>query len=306
MKQVFVSGSLAYDHLYTIPQVFQDVIELQKQPLSIAFNVKDRSVHFGGCSGNIAYNARLLEENFRVLGIVGHNFGEYDAWLQKNRIATDLVIRVSNDFTSQATVLTDQKGQQITFFHEGAASRSKEHREELLKHLEQHAEEIAFVHIAPNNHEFMETTLQGCRQFHIPFFFDPGQALPTFSKEELLSILPEAAGVFANEYEHNMLAKKLDIEAQALSSHVRLLITTLGEKGSRITYQGQTMEIPPGKPSVARDPTGCGDAYRAGFLSIIAKTFPNFTAETLEKAGQEGTRLATACLESVGTQNHSL
>lgn len=306
-KSILISGSLAYDYLYTFPGVFQDELIVDaKEALSVAFNVIEKTVHFGGCSGNIVFNAKLLKENFILLGIAGHDFTNYKKWLEKHGIDTSHVIYEMNEYTAQATVVTDKKGQQITFFHEGAASKSAGHRHQIRKTIADLAGTLSFVLISPNNRDFILSSIEACRENKLPYFFDPGQAMPVFTENELLQMVNSASGMFLNEYELALLEKQLHMSYKEILGMCPLLIITLGERGSKIYFGEKEIQIVPLKPKVIKDPTGCGDAYRAGFLVSIANHFPKLTPDILEEAGKLGTKLATACLEVVGTQNHAL
>lgn len=307
MQKILVSGSLAYDYLYTFPGVFQDELILESAgALSVAFNVTEKTVHFGGCAGNICFNGKLLQEGFALLGIAGHDFGDYKKWLEKHGVDTSHVIGEMSEFTAQATVVTDKKGQQITFFHEGAAGKSASHRHQIRKTVSDLAPNLKLAIISPNNRDFILSSVEACRENKIPYFFDPGQAMPIFSENELLQMVNSSAGLFLNEYELSLLMKQLNMPLQEILRMCPLLIITLGEKGSKIYFSEKEISIPAMKPKQIKDPTGCGDAYRAGFLKGIQDHFPKLTLEILEEAAKLGTKLATACLEVVGTQNHTL
>lgn len=308
MKNILVSGSLAYDYLYTFSGVFQDeLISESAGALSVAFNVTEKTVHFGGCAGNICFNGKLLKEDFMLLGIAGHDFGDYRNWLEKHSIDTSHIIGEMSEFTAQASVVTDQKGQQITFFHEGAASRSASHRHQIRKTVSDLAPHLQLAIISPNNRDFILSSIEACRENKIPYFFDPGQAMPIFSENELLEMVNSSAGLFLNEYELSLLTKQLNMPLQEILRMCPLLIITLGEKGSKIYFGEKEISIQAIKPKQIKDPTGCGDAYRAGFLKGIQEGRNlKLTPEILEEAAKLGTKLATACLEIVGTQNHTL
>lgn len=307
MSKILVSGSIAYDYIYTFPGAFQDQLILDsKGALSVAFNVTGKTVNFGGCAGNIAFNANLLGEEFVLLGIAGKDFKEYREWLNKNDINADGVIIENKDFTAQATVVTDQKGQQITFFYEGAAAKSSKYAEKIKKTVKAQKDDISFAIISPNNKDFMMASIEACAESQIPFFFDPGQAMPLFKPEELLEIVKKSIGVFLNEYEFDLLVQKLKIESGQLRGLTRIVVVTLGEKGSKIWFNGNEINIHPIKPERIVDPTGCGDAYRAGFLIGMQEGFAKLTPEVLERAGNLGSKVASACLQATGTQNHAV
>ncbi|MEK9132537.1 MAG: carbohydrate kinase family protein [Patescibacteria group bacterium] len=304
MNSILVSGSLAYDYLYTFLGDFKSEILPGEGSLSVAFNVTDKTVNFGGCAGNIVFNGKLLGEDFVLLGIAGHDFEPYQKWLTKNKIDCSNVMVEESDYTAQASVVTDKKGQQITFFYEGAAARSAG-RVNSIKSTIRNLEKIKFAIVSPNNREFMLATIAGCQAAKIPYFFDPGQAMPLFSPNELLQIVNAASGVFLNEYEFGMLQKQLKLKTDEILRLCPLLIVTLGENGSTVYFGENQIKVPTQKVKTL-DPTGCGDAYRAGFLAGIKDSFPNLTQSILEEAGKLGTKLAVACLSGVGTQNHKL
>ncbi|MEK7172036.1 MAG: carbohydrate kinase family protein [Patescibacteria group bacterium] len=307
MSSILVSGSLAYDYLLTFPGAFQDeLIDHNAGSLSVSFYITDKSVFFGGCAGNIAYNGKLLKENFILLGIAGRDFGGYEKWLNNHKIDTSNVIIEKNDYTSSANVATDKKGQQITFFHGGAAQKSNLHKKEIKAAITRNAKKIKLAIISPNDRNFILASIEGCAENKIPFIFDPGQAMPLFKAAELIEIIKKSSGLMLNEYELALLKKHTKFSQTEIFRLARLTIVTLGEKGSEINFKGKTIKIPTRKPKKIVDPTGCGDAFRAGFLATIKDSFPNLTPEILQKAGQRGTNLALACLQSIGTQNHSL
>lgn len=307
MQKILITGSLAYDQLTTFSGVFQDALSSQKsQHLSIAFPVANKQIFFGGCSGNIAYNGKLLGKDFVLLGIAGKDFNAYEKWLKKNKINTSLVIRENRDFTSEASVVTDSKGQQMAIFYPGAAAWSKKHAQKIKQIIDRLAQKLAFAHIAPNDRHFMLACITACRKNKIPYFFDPGQAMSLFSPAELRNITKHAFGLFLNEYELGLLGKLLKLKPIQISRLCTVMIVTLGEKGSDVYFQKKKLHVPSQKPRIIKDPTGCGDAYRAGFLASLAPHFPKLTPEILERAGKLGTKLAIACLQSLGTQNHKL
>lgn len=307
MPKLLITGSLAYDDLYSFPGVFQDTLRHAKnnERISIAFSVKDKSVNFGGCAGNIVFNAKLLKQDFVLLGIGGKDFGEYGKWFKRNHIDTSHVIIDKNQYTSQASVVTDKKGQQITIFHEGAAGNARTHIQKIKKTIRLLAPSLQLAMVSPNNRDFMMTVIQTCQEVGIPYFFDPGQQMPVFSRLELKQIIRKAAGIILNDYELQVLLERLKIPFSKIRKLCGLVIVTLGERGSKIFWKNEEIKISAIKPKKIKDPTGCGDAYRAGFLAEITKKFPYFTKMDLYEAGLKGAKTATACLQVVGTQNHS-
>lgn len=306
-SSVLVSGSLAYDYLFTFSGVFQDeLIDHNAGSLSVSFYITEKSVFFGGCSGNIVFNAKLLKEDFILLGIAGRDFGGYEKWLNNHKINTSNIIIEHSDYTSSANVVTDRKGQQITFFHGGAAQKSNLHKKEIKANISRNAKKIKLAIISPNDKNFILASIEGCIENQIPFIFDPGQAMPLFKSEELINILKKSAGLMLNEYELALFKKLTGLSQSEIFKLARLTVVTLGEKGAEIHFHGKTIKIPTQKPKKIIDPTGCGDAFRAGFLIGIKDSFPKLTPAILQKAGLLATRLALACLQSIGTQNHKL
>lgn len=306
MKKILVSGSLAYDYIYKFAGNFQDelIADGTTGHLSVAFNVVDKAVNFGGCAGNIAFNGKLLKKDFIMVGIAGLDFEQYEKWLKKHSIDTSRVIIENKLYTAQATVVNDKKGQQITFFHEGAAGASYDYRDELSHHIRAAAHDTQFAIISPNNRDFILTSVAACQENMIPYFFDPGQAMPVFSAEELTAITEKATGLFMNEYELELFQRAIGLKLPEILKLCPLLILTLGERGSRIYFNNKEIYVPAIKSKNPRDPTGCGDAYRAGFLAEIQNNFSNLDIPALESAAKKGTQLAAACLQIVGTQNH--
>lgn len=307
MPKILITGSLAYDQLTRYRGVFQDELLSKKSgALSIAFPVTDKRIFFGGCAGNIVYNGRLINENFLLFGMAGKDFSTYEAWLKKNHIDPSLVIRENRDFTSEASVVTDSKGQQMAIFYPGASAWALKHRAKITGTIQHLSKDLLFAHIAPNDRNFMLTCIKTCRAKKIPYFFDPGQAMSLFTPTELHHMTQNAFGLFLNEYELKLLEKHLRSPVKSIAKLCTVMIVTLGAKGSDIYYQNKQIYISSQKPKRIKDPTGCGDAYRAGFFSAIQSQFPKLTPEILERAGNLGTKLAIACLGSVGTQNHRL
>lgn len=305
MQKILVSGSLAYDYLYTFPGNFRDNFATGAANLNVAFNVSEKTVNFGGCAGNIVFNARLINEDFVLLGIAGHDFGEYKKWLNKNKINTDDVIIDSSQYTSQAVVATDEKHQQIIIFYEGAAKMSDRYADRISATVKKHASAgCCLAIISPNNKSFMMETISACKEADIAYFFDPGQAMPLFLGEELLKVCESAYGLFLNESELALLAERLKMQSSKVVEICPLTVVTLGKKGAKIYFEGKGIVIPTQKVATPVDPTGCGDAFRAGFLSVVQNHFPKLSEEILVKAGDLGTELALKCIMKVGTQNH--
>jgi adenosine kinase len=221
---------------------------------------------FGGCAGNIAYTLNMLGGEPLVMATVGDDYAQYGDRLTKLAIAQRHIRQVPGTFTAQAFITTDLDDNQITAFHPGAMNHSHEN------HVRDAAGAKLGI-IAPDGREGM---LQHAREFHaagIPFVFDPGQGLPMFNGAELTEFVRMADYVTVNDYEGRMLEERTGRALPELAKSVKALVVTLGAQGSRVHAGGRSIEIPCAKPEAVVDPTGCGDAFRAGLLYGIANGF---------------------------------
>jgi adenosine kinase len=247
---------------------------------------------FGGCAGNIAYSLNLLGGAPLIMATVGDDYMPYDERLKKLGVPQEYVRRVPGTFTAQAFITTDLDDNQITAFHPGAMNHSHEN------HVPARAG-VTLGIVAPDGREGM---LQHAREFHeagIPFVFDPGQGLPMFSGDELAGFIDQASYVTVNDYEGQLLQERTGRKLEALSKKVKALVVTQGAKGSLMMTGGRTLEIPAVVPRQLVDPTGCGDAYRAGLLYGIAGGLD------LPVAGRLASLLGSIKIASRGGQNHS-
>ena len=259
-----ICGSIAYDTIMVFPGRFKEHILAEKlHILNVAFLVPEMRREFGGCAGNIAYNLQLLGGKPRIMATVGDDAQPYAYRLEKLQLSPQHVRQVAGTFTAQAFITTDLDDNQITAFHPGAMNHSHQN------HVGD-AGAVTLGIVAPDGRDGM---LQHAREFHaagIPFIFDPGQGLPMFSGEELLEFVRQADYLTVNDYEAQMLQEKTGKNLTELAGHVKALIVTLGAQGSLIHANGGQLEIPCARPDAVVDPTGCGDAYRAGLLYGIA------------------------------------
>jgi len=262
--RTLICGSIAYDTIMVFRDRFKNhILPDQLHILNVAFLVPDLRREFGGCAGNIAYSLKLLGGEPVVMATVGDDYAPYDERLRRLKLPQDHVRRIPNTFTAQAFITTDLDDNQITAFHPGAMNHSHEN------HVHE-ANGVKLGIIAPDGREGM---LQHAREFHaagVPFLFDPGQGLPMFSGEELLEFVGRASYVAVNDYEGRMLEERTGRKIPELAKLVKAFVVTLGARGSCIHVDGQRIEIPCVKAEEVVDPTGCGDAYRAGLLYGIA------------------------------------
>ncbi|HQC29735.1 MAG TPA: carbohydrate kinase family protein, partial [Methylotenera sp.] len=260
-----ICGSLAFDTIMVFQDQFKNHILPDKiHALSVAFYVPEMRREFGGTAGNIAYNLQLLEGNPLIMATVGEDFGTYTTWLHHNKLNTAHIKTIPHSFTAQAFITTDTDDNQITAFHPGAMTESHQNSVNDVKN-------VKLAIIAPDGREGMFQHARECFEAGIPFMFDPGQGLPMFNGEELLHFIEMADYLAVNDYESQIIQDKTGLTLAQLAEKVKALIVTLGGSGSHIYADGQRFDIPCVKVEKVVDPTGCGDAYRAGLLYGIAK-----------------------------------
>jgi adenosine kinase len=292
--RTLICGSLAYDTIMVFHDRFKNhILPEQIHILNVAFLVPDMRREYGGCAGNIAYNLKLLGGEPLIMATVGDDSGLYLQRLAHLGLDASHVRQVAGSYTAQAFITTDLDDNQITAFHPGAMNHSHANRVPA-------DQGIALGIVAPDGRDGM---LEHARQFHeagIPFIFDPGQGLPMFSGPELLDFLRLADWCTVNDYEAKLLCERTGRGLEALAREVRALIVTLGAKGSEIHADGQRLEIPCVAPEALMDPTGCGDAYRAGLLHGIAQGWD------WQKTGRLASLMGAIKIAHRGGQNHKL
>jgi adenosine kinase len=259
--------------------------------LNVCFLTPEMRREYGGTAGNIAYNLTLLGEAPLLMATVGEDFEPYLARLAGLGIDAKLLKRIPGQFTAQAFITTDMDDNQITAFHPGAMNHSHENRigPELGAGL---------AIIGPDGKDGMLEHSRQCAAQGIPFLFDPGQGLPMFSGDELLEMVRLASYLAVNDYEGKMLAEKTGRPLESLAGELKALIVTLGALGSQVYAGGKCLEIPLVKAEAEVDPTGCGDAYRAGLLYGIARGWD------WEKTGRLASLMGAIKIASRGPQNH--
>ncbi|HZV39040.1 MAG TPA: carbohydrate kinase family protein [Pseudoxanthomonas sp.] len=286
-----ICGSLAYDTIMVFPDQFKNHILPDKvHILNVSFLVPQMRREFGGCAGNIAYNLKLLGGDPVPMATVGQDFAPYRAHLDACGIRLDCVRVFDDQFTPQCFITTDHDNNQITAFHPGAMSRSHEN------HVRD-VSGITFGIVAPDGREGM---LQNAREFSetgIPFIFDPGQAMPLFNGEELRDFIEQADYVVVNDYESNLLQTRTGWDEKQIVSRVKAYITTLGPRGAIIHTPEKSWDVAPAHERRVTDPTGCGDAFRAGLIYGIEKGYDWLTI------GRMGNLMGALKVEHPGTQN---
>ncbi|MBK7813063.1 MAG: carbohydrate kinase family protein [Rhodocyclaceae bacterium] len=292
--KTLICGSLAYDTIMVFNDRFKHhILPEQIHILNVSFLVPDMRREYGGCAGNIAYNLKLLGGEPAIMATVGDDSGLYMQRLDHLGIDRGHVRLVAGSYTAQAFITTDMDDNQITAFHPGAMNHS--HANSIHD-----ARDVALGIVSPDGRDGM---LAHARQFHeagIPFVFDPGQGLPMFNGEELLGFLRLADWCTVNDYEARLLGERTGHSLEALAGEVKALIVTLGGQGSTIYTDGRRIDIPCTEPDTVADPTGCGDAYRAGLLHGIARGW------AWEKTGRLASLMGALKIAHRGGQNHKV
>ena len=287
-----ICGSLAYDIIMVFDDQFKNhILPEQIDILNVSFLVPDMRREYGGCAGNIAYNLNLLGGSPLIMATVGDDFDSYASRLDTLGLSQQHIRRIQGTFTGQAFITTDLDDNQITAFHPGAMGFSEQNQ--VLD-----AKEVALGIVSPDGRAGM---LQHAHEFHaagIPFMFDPGQGIPMFGSDELLNFVRQADYVAVNDYEAKLFQDKTGKTIEELSKLTRAFIVTLGAQGSIIYADGKEMRIPTTTATKLLDPTGCGDAYRAGLLYGIQKGWG------WETTGRLASLLGSLKIASRGGQNH--
>ncbi|HEY64073.1 MAG TPA: carbohydrate kinase family protein [Caldilineae bacterium] len=291
---IIVTGSVAYDYIMSFPGRFKDHILPEKiESLSVSFLVDSMRRERGGCAPNIAYTLRLLGQRPYIVAAVGQDFGDYRRWLEEQGIDISGIRVYEDDFTASFFVSTDLDNNQIATFYIGAMRRAAE-----LSLHDVPLSDAALVVVSPNDPTAMVKYVRECKELGLPYMYDPSQQIVRLSGDELLEGVQGARVLVVNEYEFEMLKHKTGLEDEAIWERAQTTIITRGPRGSVIIEGDQRMEIPVVPPRRVAEPTGVGDAYRAGVIAGMMAGLP------WEVAGRVGSLAATYVLEEYGTQNH--
>lgn len=290
--KTLITGSLAFDTIMVFEDQFKNhILPEQTHILNVSFLVPEMTRFQGGCAGNIAYNLKLLGGDPLIMATVGEDFVSYADWLRNQGFAMDHVTTIPGQFTAQAFITTDVDNNQINAFHPGAMNFA--HHNQV-----KHAQGIELAIVGPDGREAMLQHAAQLAELGIPFFFDPGQAMPLFSGAELRNFMQQASYAVLNDYESSLLFDKTGWSLEQAAAEVEVLIITRGAQGSEIYLAGEQTLIPVAPVSKVVDPTGCGDAYRAGLLAGVANGL----------SWQQSCKLGAVCgavkIEHAGTQQH--
>jgi len=294
MGKIIVAGSIAFDNIMEFPGYFKDQIIPEKiNELSISFLVKSLKKVKGGSAPNIAYNLALIGQKAEVFGTVGGDFEEYRQWLESNGIGTGLIKVREDDFTASCFITTDLSNNQITGFYPGAMAYDI--------HLSMHdveMDDVSMVVIAPTEPAAMSKWCNELKTIGIPYLYDAGMQIPRLSSQELVEGILGARIAIFNEYEFEMMNKKTGLNADDILNTVEILVITKGVKGSVLMSGNEKVHVPAATPKRIIDPTGAGDAYRAGLLKGY------FEEAGLETMGRYASISAVYAVEHKGATEH--
>jgi adenosine kinase len=292
--QILVSGSVAYDRIMDFPGKFADHILPEKiHILNVCFVVDSLKEKFGGTAGNIAYNLALLGEKPLILAAAGKDFDRYEAWLSKHGLPVSGIRYIEEELTAGAYITTDMSGNQITGFNPGAMKYPSLQQVEGLNPRE------TLAIVAPGNVEDMIGYSRIYKQDKIPYIFDPGQQISVMSGEQLVEMITGSELLISNDYELEMIIQATGLGKGELLERTKAIISTLGENGSLLYSQQDEVAIHAAKALQVLDPTGAGDAYRAGLIKGLVM------GKELADAARMGATCASYAVERYGTQEHS-
>ena len=288
-----ICGSIAFDTIMSFQGRFSEALLAdQLHKINVAFLVPELRREFGGCAGNIAYNLKLLQGDPLIMATVGQDAGPYFERLDNLQISRRCIHTVENSYTAQAFITTDGDSNQITAFHPGAMTMS---------HLNRIADAgpVKIAIVAPDGRDGMLQHAEECAQRGLPFIFDPGQGLPMFNGTELEHFIALATHVAVNDYEAELLTQRTSLTLHEIADRVDALIVTRGEQGAEIFSKGKRFDIPCVKADQIIDPTGCGDAFRAGLLYGLTNGMD------WETTGRLGSLMGAIKIAHQGAQNHA-
>jgi adenosine kinase len=291
--KALICGSMAFDTIMVFQDRFKNHILPDKvHMLNVSFLVPQMRREFGGCAGNIAYNLRLLGDVGYPMATVGHDFDAYRQWLARAGVPLDYLRVIATEHTAQGFVTTDLDDNQIWAFHPGAMQQS--HLNDVTE-----ARGISIGIVAPDGRDGMIRHAAGFATAGVPFIFDPGQAMPLFGGEDLKAFIEKASWVTVNDYEWSVMSERTGWSEADVTKRVAALVVTRGGEGSTVFTADGKLDVPLAPARTVVDPTGCGDAYRAGLLHGLLHEL------SWEKTTRIASLMGSLKIESRGTQNHS-
>lgn len=290
--KTLITGSMAYDTIFVFEDKFQNhILPEQTHMLNVSFFAPTMRRYQGGCAGNIAYNLKLLGGEPVIMAAVGQDFQPYAKSLAENGLSDEYIKVIDDEFTAQAFIINDIDNNQVNAFHPGAMNFAHQNKVSDV-------DGVKLGIVSPDGRDAMIEHAEQFKQAGIPFFFDPGQGLPMFAGEELIKFCDQANYLILNDYESHMLMEKSGLKLDDIASRVEVLVVTKGAEGSVVYVDGETINIASAPISEAKDPTGCGDSYRAGMMFGLSKGCDWKTN------AQIGALCGAIKVESVGTQQH--
>jgi adenosine kinase len=291
-RRALICGSMAYDTIMVFDDRFaRHILPDKVHMLNVSFLVPQMRREYGGCAGNIAYNLALLGDLGLPMATVGRDFGPYREWLAARGVSAEHLRVIDSELTAQAFITTDLDDNQITAFHPGAMQHSH------LNHVAD-ARDVAIGIVAPDGREGMIRHAEEFAAAGIPFIFDPGQGLPMFDARDLERFVARASWVTLNDYEWQLVQQRTGWTVEALTTRLEALIVTRGAQGSSIYTRAGEIAVPPAPARAVIDPTGCGDAYRAGLIHGLLHGLD------WPATGHIASLMGAIKIESRGTQNH--
>ena len=289
-----ICGSLAYDTIMSFHGRFSDaILPDQLHKVNVCFLVPGMRREFGGCAGNIAYNLKMLGGDPRIMATIGVDGEPYLERLAEQELSLRNVLTIKKAFTAQAFITTDIDGNQITAFHPGAMAMSHENKVA-------DAGEVKLAIVAPDGRDGMVQNAKDCAELGIPFIFDPGQGLPMFNGDELREFIDLASYVTVNDYEAELLVDRTGLMPREIAQRLSAFIITRGEMGAEIYAGDVVLDIPCVPVDKIVDPTGCGDAFRAGLMHGIINDMDLLTC------GRLGSLMGAIKIAHQGAQSHKL
>jgi len=288
-----ICGSFAFDNIMVFQGRFKDhILPDQVHILNVSFHVPVMRREFGGCAGNIAYNLKLLGGDGAPMGTVGSDFAPYAEWMDQQGVSRAHLVTVDGAYTAQAYITTDQDDNQITAFHPGAMNESQ------LCRVDQ-VDGVTLGLVSPDGMLGMIQHAELFAAADTPFIFDPGQAMPLFNGDDLNRFADQASYLAFNDYEAKLMTERTGKSIEQLAANAKAVIVTRGGEGSLIHADGKVIEIPAAPVAQLADPTGCGDAYRAGLIYGLQNDMD------WETTGRVAGLMGAIKIEHAGTQNHS-
>jgi adenosine kinase len=287
-----IAASMAYDTIMVFEGQFTDhILPDQIHKINLSFLSPRMRREYGGCAGNIAYNYKLLGGEPVPIGMVGDDFGPYLEHYQRCGIDASCLVQAKDAYTAQCFIVTDLHNNQLAGFHPGAMGLS-------AQIPVSQAGTIACGLVGPDAKDAMQLHARQMAASGVPFIVDPGQNILLFSGPELLALIDKAPVLVCNDYEAELIADKTGLSLEQLARHVHTLIVTRGAEGSLVHHGGARHVVAPVSAREIKDPTGCGDAYRAGLLLALARGLP------LVQGAQLGSVLGSIKIAVLGCQNH--